>query len=192
MPFKRFTLLLAALLALAGLPLVIVPPSGPASAGLSAGFLSVMDHTLRLMLIIPVGLMASHLRGDGRVVLPLSFLLMYLVGALLELDMMIFPMARLFILGAILLFALTMSVGEGRAFQMSALLGASVAYHLGSYGMLVLPTLASPLYYIIGQLLALVLVIGISFSIGLIVFSEWEAYRKRGNHNSSPPMPSSS
>lgn len=161
------------MVALATLPFVLVHPSGPASAGLSAGFLGIMDHTLRLLLVVPVGMAASYLRGDERVVLPVCFLLMYLIGALLEMDFVLFPMVRLFILGAILVFGLALSVADSRMFLSSVFVGGSVAYHLGGYGMYALPQLASPLYFIIGQLLALVLVLAISFSIGLIIFSEF-------------------
>jgi len=170
---KRSALLLAGVVALATLPFVLVHPSGPASAGLSAGFLGIMDHTLRLLLVVPVGMAASYLRGDERVVLPVCFLLMYLIGALLEMDFVLFPMVRLFILGAILVFGLALSVADSRMFLSSVFVGGSVAYHLGGYGMYALPQLASPLYFIIGQLLALVLVLAISFSIGLIIFSEF-------------------
>lgn len=181
MEFKRYTLVLAAIIMLAALPFLVVYPSGTASAGLSAGFLAVMDSTLLLLLVLPAGLAASYLRGDGRVILPLTFLVMFLIGAMLELDFILYPMVRLFILGAILVFGLSLSVVDSRAFLVSVLLGASVAFHLGGWGMHAIPTLASPLYFIIGQLLALVLVLAISYSIGLILFGEFAGYRKRSS-----------
>lgn len=172
MESKRAILLLIALLALLGIPFVVIYPSGSASAGLSQGFLGIMDNVARLLLVAPVGIAASCLRGDGRVVLPFSFLLMYLIGAMLGMDMAMYPMVRLFILGAILTFGLALSVADSRLFFVSVFLGASVAFHLGGMGMQDLPALASPLYFIIGQVLALVIVLATSFSIGLITVSE--------------------
>lgn len=178
MDFKRYALVLAGLLVLAALPFVVIHPSGPASAGLSAGFLGIMDYPVRLLLVLPVGLMASYLHGDERAMFPLGFLLMFLIGGLLEMDFVLFPMVRLFILGAILVFGLAISVAESRAFLAAVFVGGSVAYHIGGFGMSALPALASPLYYMIGQLLALVLVLAVSFSIGVILFSDRRAGRK--------------
>lgn len=183
MNIKRIALILAGVLLMAALPLVVVHPSGPASAGLSAGFLGIMDYPSRLLLVLPAGLMAGYLRGDERVVFPLSFLLMYLIGALLEMDFTLFPMARLFILGAILVFGLALSVAESRMFLASVFVGGSMAYHLGGYGMNALPQLASPLYFIIGQILALALVLAISFSVGLMFLGEHYGNGKQGPSN---------
>ncbi len=174
--FKRYALVLSGVLVIAALPFVIVHPSGPASAGLSAGFLGIMDYPARLLLILPAGMMTGCLRGDERLMFPLSFLLMYLIGALLEMDFVLFPMVRLFILGAILVFAMALSVAQTRLFLAMIFMGGSIAYHIGGFGMLALPQLASPLYFIIGQLLALVLVLAISFSIGFILFSDAGRY----------------
>lgn len=175
---KRYALAVATVLALAGLPVAVVHTSGSASAGLSAGFLEVMDNVLHLLLVLPVGLMASWLRADGRVILPLCFLLMYLIGGMMEMDFVLYPMVKLFILGAILVFGLALSVADSRVFLGSAFVSASVAYHLGGWGMKALPTLASPLYFLIGQFLALVLALAISFSIGMLLFSEAAGYRR--------------
>lgn len=174
--FKRFVMILASVLLVAALPLAVVHPSGPAGAGLSSGFLGVMDFPSRLLMVLAAGMMTGYLRGDERVVFPICFLLMFLIGALLEMDFVRFPQVRLFILGAILVFGLALSVAQTRIFLSCVFIGGSMAYHLGGYGMTGLPPLASPLYFILGQLLALMLGLAISFSIGLIVFSEAQLY----------------
>ncbi len=178
--FKHYALVFAGLALFATLPFMVVHPSGSASAGLSAGFLGIMNNPFRLLLLLPVGIMAGYLQGDERVLFPLSFLLMYLIGSLMEMDFVLFPMVKLFILGAILVFGLALSVAESRLFLASVFLGGWVAYHIGGYGMQSLPALASPLYLIIGQLLALVLVVAVSFSIGLLIFNDTDKRNHSG------------
>jgi hydrogenase/urease accessory protein HupE len=166
------------LLTLAGLPFVVVHPSGPASAGLSAGFLELFPrHPLRLLLLAPLGAAACFLRNDARLILPLSFVLMYFIGALLEMNLALYPMVRLFLLGAILTFALALNLTKERTVMAIVLLCASLAYHLGGAAMQSLPELASPLYFIMGQMLALALVLALAFSLGVLLSGEAREYR---------------
>ncbi len=167
MDIKKLGIIVAAMMAVAAFPFFYYNPSAAATSGLSSGFLGMIENSWHLILVLCIGLWASTLERDASVLLPLAFIIMYTIGAAMQLDMLLYPQMRLFILGGIFAFGMTMSMARSRVFFASIILCASVAYHLGIYNMQQLPALASSLHFILGQVLSLALIFAASVSFGL-------------------------
>jgi hydrogenase/urease accessory protein HupE len=159
---QKILLLFAALFALACLPFLVLYPSGEASAGLSHGFLSMLNVDKDFVLIVLVGIWATSIGRDAMVLLPLSFVLIYAIAAMVQVDMQRFPLVPWFMLGAIITYALSLTLVDSRKFVVAIAVGSSVAFHVGMHAGYRLLSIGDPLYFLLGQLLALSLMLAAS------------------------------
>lgn len=165
---KRFILIFASIFMLGAAPLIIGQPSGAATAGLSHGFTLPIEQWPHLIVLFALGIYASWLRGHALTLVPLSFILLFVVGISLQLDMQRYELLPLFMLGAVLLFALCMMIAAGRkTLIMGLVIAASLGFHYGRFFAGALPQIASPLYFMIGNILALGLIFSTAVSFGL-------------------------
>ena len=165
---KRFILIFASIFLLGAMPLMIGQPSGAATAGLSRGFTFPIEQLYHLVVLFGLGMYASYLRGNAAILLPLSFILLYVVGMALQLDNTRYPMLPFFMLGAVLLFALSMmAAASNRRAIMGMVIAASLGFHFGRYYAAAVPTIASPLYFMIGTILCYGLIFSTAVSFGL-------------------------
>lgn len=174
MSSRRFIFLSAAIFVLGALPFLILQPTAAASAGISLGFGAPFGQPAILALVVACGFVAALLPRDGLVQIGLAFTLMVMVGGLLMLDRVQYPFTRYFTLGAILCCALLVGVTRQKFTLLVLMVLASVGFHLGGYYLSGIPTIAAPMYYLLGILLSLTLVLAISIAFGVTLFGDNE------------------
>ena len=172
MTSKRFILLFASIFLLGAMPFLILQPNGASSAGLSAGFTFPIEQTLHLIVFLGIGVCASVVRKQALVLMPLSFILLYVVGFSTGLDHNRFQMIPMFMLGAVILFGVIMSLTKDRREVLSIVVAASLGFHFGMFYGDAIPEIASPLYYMIGNILSLALIFATAASFGLTLRSD--------------------
>lgn len=178
---KRFILIFASIFLLGAMPLMIGQPSGAATAGLSHGFTLPIERLYHLIALFSLGVYASYLRGNAIILVPLSFVLLYVVGMSLQLDMTRYRMLPFFMLGSVLLFALCMmAAGSHRHGIIGMIISASVGFHFGRYYAAEVPAIASPLYFMIGTILCYGLIFSTAVSFGLTMQSDQPTEPKEG------------
>ncbi len=146
---------------------MILQPTGMASAGLSAGFTILIERFYHLIPLIIVGMIASFLRGFTVILLPLMFVLMYVIGSLVMMERSAYPMQPMFVFGATMIFAVCMALIQTRIALVAAAAVASLAFHMGMYYAQLVPPIASPMYFLLGNILSLALILSTAVSFGL-------------------------
>lgn len=174
MSSRRFILLSAAIFLLGALPFLVVQPTAASSAGLSLGFAAPFSQLAVLVLVVCCGLASAVLPRDGLIQIGLVFSLMLIVGGMLMLDRIHYPAMRYFMLGAILCVGLMIGVTRQKFTLMAILTIGSVGFHLGGFYMASLPGIAAPMYYLLGVLLSLSLILSISIAFGITLFGDHE------------------
>lgn len=164
---KRFVLIFASIFMLGAMPLMMSQPNGAASAGLSLGFSFPIEHGWHLLVMLLIGIYASVLRANAVILVPLAFVLLYLVGMSTYLDHARYSMLPMFMLGSILLFALSMAVADNQRCMVGLVISASVGFHFGRHYSFAVPDIASPIYFMIGNILAFALVFATAVSFGV-------------------------
>jgi urease accessory protein len=179
MSSRRFIVVTMVLFILGALPYLIAQPSAAASAGLSLGFSAPLEHAMVLALLTVVGICAALLPRDGLLLVPIAFTLMVMVGGSLMLDVALYPGLRYFILGAILCMALLVGIAREKLTVLTVLVLASLGFHLGGFYMAGVPSIAAPMYYLLGVLLSLGMVLAISVAFGVTLVGDNEAAWER-------------
>jgi hydrogenase/urease accessory protein HupE len=179
MTTQRFMVMTMVLFILGALPFLIAQPTAAASAGLSMGFSAPLEHAGLLAMLVLCGIGASLLPRDGLMLMPVAFTLMVMIGGALVLDVTAFPSLRYFILGAILCIGLLVGISREKLTVLTLLVLASLGFHLGGYFMQAVPAIAAPMYYLLGVLLSLGLVLAISVAFGVTLFGDNEAAWER-------------
>ncbi len=174
MSSRRFILLAIGLFLLGALPFLVLQPTAAASAGLSLGFSAPLGHWAVLGLLFASGMLAALLPRDGLVQMPLAFTLMIMLGGMLTLDVHQFPPIRYFVLGAVLCLSLLVGITRQKLTLLTIMLLASLGFHLGDYYMKTVPEIASPMYYLLGVLMSLSMVLAIAVAFGVTVFGDHE------------------
>lgn len=174
MSSRRFILLAIALFLLGALPFLILQPTAAASAGLSLGFSAPLEHLAVVGLLFGAGLLCALLPRDGLVLMPLAFTLMIMLGGMLALDVAQFPTIRYFVLGAVLCLSLLVGIIRQKLTLLAILLLASLGFHLGGFYMERVPAIASPMYYLLGTLLSLSMLLAISVAFGVTLLGDNE------------------
>lgn len=174
MSSRKFILFFAGIFCLGALPIMIVQPSGTASAGLSAGFTLPLEHPVYVGLCVVMGLLASLIGRDGPIFIPAVLLAMLVMGHLLGLDAALYPASPYMILASVLLVVLVAGILDRRAELMGVMLAASLGFQLGWHTVRLMPDIAAPLYFLMGVLLSVLLITAVAISLGLTLFSdEW-------------------
>jgi hydrogenase/urease accessory protein HupE len=175
MSSRRFILFAIGLFLVGALPFLIMQPTAAASAGLSLGFSSPLEHWIVIAILFLAGLFSALLPRDGLVLMPLAFTLMTMLGGMLTLDITEFPPIRYFVLGAVLCLALLVGISRQKLTVLAILLLASLGFHLGGFYMMQVPAIASPMYFLLGVLLSLGMLLAISVAFGVTLFGDHEA-----------------
>lgn len=172
---RRFMMITIALFLLGALPFLVAQPTAAARAGLSLGFSAPLDHAELLVLLALGGVVSAFLPRGAVVLLPIAFTLMLLVGGILVLDTHALPSLRYFVLGATLCMALLIALAREKPVVLSLLVLASFGFHLGGFFMRAVPSIASPMYYMLGVLLSLGMMLAICVAFGVTVVGNNEA-----------------
>lgn len=176
---KRYIFILAAVLLLGAFPLLVLQPSGAASAGLSAGFRLPLDAFPLLLLWSALGLWAALLPTEGTLILPLGFLLLVFIASVLSLGVEHYPPLKYFLLGAILSFAFLVGLTRHKATILSMMITSSIGFHYGLRLAAAVPEGAAPLYFLLGVVLALAMILAIAVAFGVTLFSDHAAWVDR-------------
>lgn len=165
---KRFIAIFASIFLLASLPLLLGPPNGRASAGLSAGFLLPIEQLWQMAILVSLGVYSAHLRSSqAMVLLPLSFILMYVVGMSVAFDANQYPLMPFFLLGSVMLLAISFILSRSEHILIGMIITASFGFHFGTYYYGLIPPIAEPLYFMLGNILALSLIFCAAVSLGI-------------------------
>jgi hydrogenase/urease accessory protein HupE len=174
MSSRKFILFFTGIFCLGALPIIIAQPSGAASAGLSAGFALPLEHPVYVVLCVLLGLLASLIGRDGPVFIPAALLALLVMGHLLGLDMQLYPATPYMILASVLLVVLVAGILDRRAELMGVMLASSLGFQMGWHTIRLMPEIASPLYFLMGVMLSVLLITAVAISLGLTLFSdEW-------------------
>jgi hydrogenase/urease accessory protein HupE len=112
-----------------------------------------LHHLWQVVLFMGVGALAARHRGRAMLLLPAIFLLMLLLGIVLDTDATHDPLVKLSILLVIICagaLAHAMSLSRFVAYM---LLSASTAFWIGGYYASILPAVASPAHFMLGAML---------------------------------------
>lgn len=179
MSSKRFILFMVTVFLLGAFPFLVVQPTGAASAGLSAGFTAPLDYIPKLVLLLLLGVWSSILPKEGIIIMPLGFLVMVLIGSALTLEVSRYPGLFQFILGAILCFGLMVGMARSKITVVSVLISASFGFHYGMNYLNMVPAIASPLYYLLGLMIALALILSIAVAFGMTLLGDHEQWWRK-------------
>lgn len=174
MSSRKFIAFAIALFIVGALPFLIVQPTAAASAGLSLGFSAPLSQPLVMVLLLCAGFGCALLPRDGLAMVPLAYLLMLSVGGMLVIDLHMFPGMRFFILGAILCLSLLVGMAAQKINVLAILSMGSIGFHLGGVFMSAMPNIASPMYYLLGVLLSLLMILGISVAFSVTLLGDHE------------------
>lgn len=174
MSSQKFILLSVAIFVVGALPFLIAQPSAAASAGLSLGFSAPFAHAAVLVLLMASGLACALLPRDGLILIPLAFTIMLMVGGMLKLDLVQFQFISHFVLGAIICMSLLVGITRHKFTVFTLLVLGSLGFHLGGFYLSHVPPIAAPMYYLLGVLLSLGLILGISVAFGVTLFGDHE------------------
>lgn len=150
------------------LPFVVAWPEGLSGLAVTGGSLFVLNQYSLVLTSIIVGFLAAFLTRDGVVLVPVCHILMFALANMLMLGVDSYPNFHLYIFGTVLLFGVSLMLAGHRAQLALALLIASVGFHFGIYYSHAVVLNEQPLYFLIGELITIGLLIGISVSFGLI------------------------
>lgn len=167
------------LLILGALPILVAQPNAAASAGLSLGFSAPFEQVGVLLLLLATGLLSAFLPRNGLILIPLAFTLMIMVGGTLQLDLHQFTHLPFFILGAILCLCLLVGMAQQKVNLLMMLVIASLGFQLGGFYMAQLPPIAAPMYYLLGVLLSLSMILGIAVAFGVTLMGDHHAVWNR-------------
>lgn len=176
---KRFIVFMVAVFLLGALPFLVVQPTGASSAGLSSGFTAPLDNIPQLLLLLLMGLWASLLPRDGMSTMPMGFLIMVLIGATLTLDVARYPALLQFLLGGILCFGFVVGLARTKVTVLSVMVAGSLGFHFGMGYLHAVPGIASPLYYLLGLMISLALILAIAVAFGVTLLGDHEQWWER-------------
>lgn len=177
MSTRRFIGIFSLIFILGALPFLVVQPTGAASAGLTVGFMTPIENVYHLLAFMVVGVAGAVLGRESMVLVPITCLLMFVVGSCMFVSEVEYPLIPMFMLGAILIFGLAASQVRHHYTLMSVAVSSSVGFHMGRYYMAHVPDIASPIYYLVGNVLALGLIFATSISFGVTLMAD-TAYDK--------------
>ncbi len=167
MSMRLFVLLFTALFLIGALPVFFLQPFGSASAGVTAGFMLPVDDLYHATVTIAIGVLSAWLGQEAILFLPLCTLLILCIGSLTEIDEHAFPAVHAFVIGAILLFSLCVSMLRNKSFLLCILPIALWAYFVSTGYMHNVPSITTPLFFLIGIIVSSALLIAIGIALGI-------------------------
>lgn len=171
---RRFILFSVAIFLIGAMPFLIAQPSAAASAGLSLGFAAPLEHLAVIFLLMICGFAAALLPRDGLMLIPLAFTIMIMIGGMLTLDYEQFPFIRHFVLGAIICIGLLIGINRHKFTVFMQLIIGSLGFQLGGFYLSHVPPIAAPMYYLLGILVSLSMILAISVAFGVTLFGDHE------------------
>lgn len=175
MTSKRFILIFASIFLLGAMPFLIYQPNGAASAGLSSGFTLPIEKLVHMLIFLCIGFYASLQRGSAVMMMPLAFIFLFITGVSLEIDHSRYAMMPMFMLGSVMLFSVSMAIISTRAGVLGMAVAASFGFHFGRHYISQMPDIASPIYFLLGNIIAFALIFATAISFGLTMRADSHA-----------------
>jgi hydrogenase/urease accessory protein HupE len=176
MSSHRFAAIFFAIFVLGAFPLLLVQPSGAASAGLSAGFASPVQHIPFMLMFVLIGMWATILGGYATGALPVGVVTMLFIGGLISMDAVQFPYLKQSFITAIVLYAVTASMVRSKLYLMSSLILGVLSFYLGGYYISSVPQSATTAYYLAGIVISNLLILAIGICIGITVVDDMQGW----------------
>lgn len=164
---RRFVVAVAVFSLVGMIPVMMAHPSGVASAGLSAGFMVPTESVYHVLIYLTIGLWGAWLGREAMILLPFACLVLLMFGAMVALPVMDRMHYQLWMLACMLFFALLISVMRQKYYVISAISAGAVFYYIGLQAVHELPAIAPPIYFILGMILSVALLMAIGASVGL-------------------------
>ncbi len=149
------------------IPALPMQMTGAANAGLSAGFMTPIADFYHIVALVGIGLLASWMGEEAMLLIPLCAVLMMAIGCMIQIDDHTFHAVHGFIAGAILLFALSVSMLRNKMHLLSVPPVAVWVYFTGNHYMNDIPSITTPLYCLLGIMISSTLLIMIGISLGV-------------------------
>ena len=108
--------------------------------------------------------------------MPMGFLVMVLIGASLTFEVSHYAGLRQFILGAIICFGLVVGLARSKITVFSVMIAGSIGFHYGMGYLVNVPNIASPIYYLLGLLISLALILAIAVAFGVTLLGDHEQW----------------
>lgn len=178
MSSRTFIFFFLSIFCLGAMPIAIIQPTGIASEGLNAGFVMPLEQPVFAILCVIAGLLASLIGRNSHIYMSISLLAMLVVGHVINYDVKQFSLVPYIILSSILLLILIAGVTVKRAELLGILIAASLGFQLGMHSMFIVSDTASALYFLLGILLSVTMLLATSISLGMALLSEdWQLGR---------------
>lgn len=180
---KVFAAIFAGIFLLGALPLLMAQSIGAAGAGITAGLMEPLSHFWHIVLCGGLGIFAASMGGRAMLLVPGAFLLMLCIGLLLDMPALPLPVSKSLILLAILCFGVTAHYMTLQRFIVSSVTTSAIAFLIGGAFAHIMPTIASPLHFMVGAVLATVFLLGAGVCIGFTaqeMLSQWA--EENGDH----------
>jgi hydrogenase/urease accessory protein HupE len=125
------------------------------------------ENTYHVAIAIAIGLVSAWAGDEIIIVLPLGMLLMLTIGALTQVPVPLYPAVQYFIAGAIILFALCVSMLRNKSYLLYVLPVAAWSYFAGGSFMQDVPSITTPLFFMIGIVVSTALILAIGVALGI-------------------------
>lgn len=174
MQLARFTSFVVIVFALCAMPFLLVQASGVASAGFSAGFRAPLEQPWLLAMFLTIGMVSAALPKDGFLLVPFGCMMAVLAGTSVIMVMYKAQAMQLFVIGGGLLLLVSLLLSKGRLNQVMLIIAASCGFHVGMHLVVAMPVIAAPLFYLLGLLLAITLLLAIAVAFGITLIGDRE------------------
>lgn len=182
MSTRLFIVLFLVILMTGSVPLFLTQLSGSASAGISEGFVILLHSFAIVVFLLSIGVVSVCIDKEMVFTLPLCTLLIFAIGAMMHINIAHYPAIRGFIGGAIVLFALSISMIRNKLHLLIIPPATYYSYYAGSDIMLHVPEITTPLYFLMGALMSTVLLLAVGSSLAIAceqTLKQWhEKFRK--------------
>lgn len=169
MNIRLLTLLFAALFLIGIFPVLFVQSFSSASGGITSGFLLCSQDVDFLMAMSAIGLFSGWLDNEATLLMPLSVLIMLVMGSLIEINEHLQHGLHNFILGTIILFSMNIYLLRSKALFLYIIPISIWAYISGSLFLHGVPASTSPLFFMIGITVCSALYLAMGVALGIAI-----------------------
>lgn len=166
---KLFISFIVVIYTLAVLSVWAVFSPGRVAAGLSLGFSTPFELWYDVLVFMLSGVLACYLRRESLLVLPCAVALTFLCRALVELEIMKLLPNAYFLLAAILLFSMTVTMVRSAVYWLCLVLVSPVGYACAMSYMRHMPRFADPFFYLFGLLCCITLLMSCGIAVGFLM-----------------------
>ena len=164
---------------LMALPFMVAEISGMASAGLSLGFTAPLGYISHVVLILALGVVAAVLPREAVWLIPLATVSMVLAAACVVLIGALMQEVFMWLLASVLAFGVACGLCSHKSVLFVVLCAGSFGFHMGMHYAAHLPSIAAPLYFVGGMMVAISMMFTIAVSFGITLVGDHASLPER-------------